>query len=140
MAMHIGRIAKKSGVTPDAIRFYERRALLPRASRTAGGFRQYADSDVETLGFIRRVQGLGFTLDEVRELLELRRDGSQPCARVRGRLEQKLSHVRAKSADLKKVEHELRFALRGCRKEMGKRAARCPLLGTTRARKTVRSK
>jgi DNA-binding transcriptional MerR regulator len=79
--MHIGGVAKKIGLTPDAIRFYERNALLPRPSRTAGGFRQYADTDLETLRFIRQAQGLGFTLKEVRELLALRGSRLQPCVR-----------------------------------------------------------
>src|SRR5258708_36746034 len=100
MLMHLGNVARKIGLTPDAIRFYERNALLPRAPRSAGGFRQYADADVETLEFIRRVQGLGFTLKEVRELLELRHRRLQPSAPVRRRLAQKLFHVRAKLADI----------------------------------------
>ena len=52
--MQIGNIAKKVGLSVDAIRFYERNSLLPRAPRTQGGFRTYGESDVETLGFIRR--------------------------------------------------------------------------------------
>jgi DNA-binding transcriptional MerR regulator len=67
--MQIGTVAKKVGLSVDAIRFHERNALLPRAPRTEGGFRQYGEGDIEMLGFIRRAQGLGFTLDEVRELL-----------------------------------------------------------------------
>lgn len=126
--MHIGRIAKRIGLTPDAIRFYERSLLLPRPPRTAGGFRQYADADVETLRFIRQVQGLGFTLKEVRELLELRHRRLQPCAPVRRRLEQKLSYVRGKLADLQKLEHELCVALRACNRKLGKKSAPCPLL------------
>ena len=98
--MQISAVAKKLGITADAIRFYERNALLPRPPRTAGGFRQYRESDVETLQFIRRVQELGFTLKEVSELLALRHTRSQPCAPVRCRLEKKLSHVRQKVADL----------------------------------------
>ena len=70
--MHIGSVAKKIGLTPDAIRSYERNALLPRAPRTPRGFRQYSESEVETLAFIRRVQGLGFKLSEIRSLLSLR--------------------------------------------------------------------
>jgi hypothetical protein len=68
-AMQIGIVAKKIGLSVDAIRFYERNALLRRPPRTEGGFRQYAESDVETLAFIRRVQGLGFKLSEIRSLL-----------------------------------------------------------------------
>ena len=126
--MQIGTVAKKIGLSVDAIRFYERNALLPHASRTAGGFRQFGESDIETLAFIRRVQGLGFTLDEVREFLELRQSRVQPCAPVRRRLEQKLSHVHRKLADLQKLKRELRLTLRSCSKELHKRSARCPLL------------
>lgn len=133
--MQIGAVAKKVGVTPDAIRFYERAALLPRPSRTAGGFRQYADTDVETLEFIRLVQSLGFTLKEVRELLKLRSGRLQPCAPVRVQLVQKLSHVRRKLASLRKLESELHAALRACDKESRKQA-RCPLLSRTVTRKS----
>ncbi len=65
--MQIGIVARKIGLSVDAIRFYERNALLPHASRTAGGFLRFGESEIETLPFIRRVQGLGFTLNEVRE-------------------------------------------------------------------------
>ncbi|HVS88114.1 MAG TPA: MerR family transcriptional regulator [Candidatus Acidoferrum sp.] len=140
MAMHIGNVARKIGLTPDAIRFYERNALLPRAPRSAGGFRQYADADVETLEFIRRVQGLGFTLREVREFLELRRRRLQPCAPVRQRLEQKLLHVREKLVDLHNLEHELRTTLRACKRELRRRNARCPLLSEPGARKPENAK
>jgi len=91
--MQIGIVAKKIGLSVDAIRFYERNALLPRPPRTRGGFRQYAESDVETLAFIRRVQGLGFKLSEIRALLRLRGNRLQPCAPVRRRLEEKLVDV-----------------------------------------------
>lgn len=133
--MQIGTIAKKIGLSVDAIRFYERSSLLSRPPRTQGGFRKYGESDVETLGFIRRVQGLGFTLHEVRELLELRQSRAQPCAPVRRRLEQKVGDVRRKLADLQKLECELRTALRSCNKEMRKRSAHCPLLTETNQRK-----
>ena len=134
--MHIGSVAKQIGLTPDAIRFYERNALLPRAPRTSGGFRQYADADLETLRFIRQAQGLGFTLNEVRELLELRHRRLQPCAPVRLRLNQKLEHVREKLAGLQKLEHELRAALLVCDKKLRERSRRCPLLSGKGSRKS----
>jgi len=126
--MHIGRVAKRIGLTPDAIRFYERNALLPKPPRTEGGFRQYGECDVETLAFIRRVQGLGFTLGEIRGLLNLRGSKLQPCAPVRRRLAAKLADVRRKLDDLRSLEHELRLALRSCDKELRKRNAHCPIL------------
>jgi DNA-binding transcriptional MerR regulator len=126
--MQIGSIAKKIGLSVDAIRFYERNSLLPRPPRTQGGFRQFSENDVETLTFIGRVQNLGFTLREVRDLLELRRSRLQPCAPVRRRLEEKLADVQRKVSDLQKLQHELRVALRSCKQVMRKRSAHCPIL------------
>jgi DNA-binding transcriptional MerR regulator len=126
--MQIGTVAKKIGVSVDAIRFYERESLLPRAPRSLGGFRQYGENDVQTLAFIRRVQGLGFKLNEIRGLLNLRGNRLQPCAPVRQRLEEKLVDVRRKLGDLQKLERELRLALRSCNKELRKRPAHCPIL------------
>jgi DNA-binding transcriptional MerR regulator len=126
--MQIGAVGKRVGVSVDAIRFYERNALLLPPPRTPGGFRQYSENDVETLNFIGRVQNLGFTLKEVREFLELRRSRLQPCAPVRRRLEEKLADVQQKVSDLQKLEHELCLALRSCNKELRKRSAHCPIL------------
>lgn len=126
--MQIGIVAKKIGLSVDAIRFYERNGLLPRPPRTEGGFRRYGENDVETLAFVRRVQGLGFKLSEIQGLLRLRGDRLQPCAPVQRRLQEKLSDVQRKLSDLHKLEHELRFALRNCNKELRKRDARCPIL------------
>ncbi len=137
--MQIGIVAKRIGVSVDAIRFYERSALLPRPPRTMGGFRQYSEGDVETLAFIRRVQGLGFKLSEIRGLLNLR--GSRlPCAPVRHRLEEKLVDVRQKLSDLQKLEHELRLALGSCKKELRKRPPHCPILRERSPRKLESAK
>jgi DNA-binding transcriptional MerR regulator len=84
--MQIGTVAKRIGLGVDAIRSYERNALLPRPPRTQGGFRKYAESDVETLAFIRRVRGLGFKL--IRGLLNL--------------LENRVQRVRRCAVDWKK--------------------------------------
>lgn len=133
--MQIGIVAKRIGLSVDAIRFYERNALLPRAARTEGGFRQYGENDLETLAFIRRVQGLGFKLSEIRGLLRLRGDRLQPCAPVKRRLQEKLADVQRKLADLHKLEHELRLALRSCDRELRKREAHCPILREKNIRK-----
>jgi len=138
--MQIGTVAKRIGFSVDAIRFYERSALLPRPTRTTGGFRQYGEDDVETLAFIRRVQGLGFKLSEIKSLLNLRRTRLQPCAPVRRRLEEKLVDVRRKLADLQKLEHELRLALRSCNKELRKPPAHCPILRERTPRKLKSAK
>ena len=126
--MQIGIVAKKIGLSVDAIRFYERNGLLPRPPRTEGGFRRYGDSDLETLAFVRRVQGLGFKLSEIQGLLRLRGNRLQPCAPVQRRLQEKLGEVQRKLSDLHKLEHELRLALRSCNRELRKRNAHCPIL------------
>ena len=133
--MQIGLVAKKVGLSVDAIRFHERNALLPRPARTPGGFRRYGEVDVETLAFIRRVQGLGFKLSEIRGLLNLRGSRMQPCAPVRRRLQAKLADVRHKLENLQKLERELQLALRSCDKELRKQNAHCPILQDSGARK-----
>jgi MerR family copper efflux transcriptional regulator len=138
--MQIGSVAKKVGLSVDAIRFYERNALLPRPARTPGGFRQYGERDLETLAFIRRVQGLGFKLSEIRGFLSLRGNRMQPCAPVRRRLQTKLADVRQKLENLQKLERELSLALRSCEKELRKRNAHCPILQDTNGRKEVNHK
>jgi MerR family transcriptional regulator, copper efflux regulator len=133
--MQIGIVARKIGLSVDAIRFYERSGLLPRPPRTQGGFRTYGENDVETLAFVRRVQGLGFRLSEIRGLLSLRGSRLQPCAPVRRRLQEKLVDIQRKLADLHKLEHELRSALRSCNKELRKRPGHCPILREKTPRK-----
>jgi DNA-binding transcriptional MerR regulator len=125
--MYIGNVAKTAGLTPDAIRFYERKYLLPRPPRSEGGFRQYTESNVEMLAFIRQVQALGFTLTEVRGLVDLRRGELQPCARVGSQLQEKLVQIRRKRAALETLEQELRAALRICNAGMRRRPNHCPL-------------
>jgi DNA-binding transcriptional MerR regulator len=134
-AMQIGIVARKVGLSVDAIRFYERNSLLPRPARTQGGFRQYGERDIETLAFIRRVQGLGFKLSEIRGLLSLRGSRIQPCALVRRRLQTKLADLRQKLDSLRKLERELRLALRSCDKELRKQDAHCPILQDSDVRK-----
>lgn len=129
--MQIGIVAKKTGVSVDAIRFYERNGLLPHPPRSLGGFRQYGEDDIETLVFIRRVQGLGFKLSEIQGLLRLRGNRLRPCVPVRRRLQGKLRDVRSKLADLHKLKQELHLALRSCDRELRKKSGRCPILNET---------
>ncbi|HKW61534.1 MAG TPA: heavy metal-responsive transcriptional regulator [Candidatus Acidoferrum sp.] len=138
--MQIGIIAKRIGLSVDAIRFYERNGLLPRAPRTEGGFRRYSETDVETLAFVRRVQGLGFKLSEIRGLQRLRGDRVQPCAPVQRRLKKKLADVQRKLHDLEKLEHELRVALRSCNRELRRPDAHCPILRDRRRKETESAK
>jgi DNA-binding transcriptional MerR regulator len=126
--MHIGAVAKQLGLSVDAIRFYERSRLLPLPRRTPGGFRSYNETHLEALAFVRRVQDLGFTLSEIRGLLELKDSRLQPCAPVQSRLREKLAEVRRKLRGLRRLERELQTALRSCNKELRRGDAHCPIL------------
>ena len=132
--MQIGIVAKKTGVSVDAIRFYERNALLRRPSRTPGGFRQYEEGDVDTLAFIRQAKSLGFKLSEIRGLVNLRGSRLQPCAPVRRRLQEKLTEIERKLRNLQRLRHELHLALHKCDRELRKKSAHCPILRESKAR------
>ena len=98
--MQIGAVAKRTSLTVDAIRFYEKRKLLPKAVRSAGRFRLYGEGTIERLHFIQQMQGLGFSLREVAELIQLRERKVDACESVKELLKAKLIHVRAKLQEL----------------------------------------
>jgi MerR family transcriptional regulator, copper efflux regulator len=90
--LNIGQAADHSGLTPKMIRHYEQTGLLPHAVRSSSGYRLYGEDALETLGFIKRARDLGFSLEEVRELLALRRDPGRASADVQALARQ---HVQA---------------------------------------------
>src|SRR5579871_5717071 len=92
-AARIGQVAQETGVSIDTIRFYEKQGLLKRSPRTEGGFRLFGLSDIETLKFVRKAQELGFSLNEIRELLILRSDHVPACSHVKELLDQRLVGV-----------------------------------------------
>lgn len=130
--MQIGEVAERSALTVDAIRFYERRKLLPMASRSAGRFRLYTEDAIQRLRFIRQMQGLGFSLREVGELIQLRERKVNACESVRKLLKAKLADVRAKLQELRHLESELEADWRKCNRELNHRrrhaACACPVL------------
>jgi DNA-binding transcriptional MerR regulator len=130
--MQIGEVAKRTSLTVDAIRFYEKRRLLPKAVRSAGRFRLYGASTVEQLQFIQQMQGLGFSLREVGELIQLRERKVDACESVKELLKAKLIDVRAKLQELRHLESELEMDLRKCNRELNHRrrhaAHACPVL------------
>jgi DNA-binding transcriptional MerR regulator len=113
-SLHIGDVARQTGLTVDGIRFYEKERLLQQPQRTSGGFRLFSAQDVERVQFIRQVQELGFSLCEVKELLVLRSGSLEACSRVRGMLEQKLVKVRHHIRELRSLEGELKSAMQEC--------------------------
>ena len=125
-SLQIGDVARLTTLSVDAIRFYERSCLLPQAPRTAGRFRLYAQQDVARLGFIKQMQGLGFSLREVRQLLDLREHSMESCPEVRNLLRTKLENVRSKIQGLKQLEEHLMLDLRKCNGELKARRIRAP--------------
>jgi DNA-binding transcriptional MerR regulator len=108
-AAKIGQVAQETGLSIDTIRFYEKQGLLKRSPRTEGGFRLFALSDIETLKFVRKAQELGFSLNEIRELLILRSDHVPACSHVKELLDQKLTTVEQKITELHSLERRLRL-------------------------------
>ena len=109
-----GKMAKKSGVNAETIRYYEDIGLLPEPSRSENNYRIYNQSHLKRLFFIRRTRELGFTLKEVEKLLELVDGGSYTCAEVQKRTESHLADVHQKIADLEKMRETLKGMVSKC--------------------------
>jgi MerR family transcriptional regulator, mercuric resistance operon regulatory protein len=131
-SMQIGHVAKQTGLSIDAIRFYERNKLLAAPPRSKGGFRLYSSDDLAALQFIRGLQTLGFSLNEIREFVSLRTNDLRACSAVRKMLGGKLQDIHAKRVALAKLEDELKMALSKCdsrlKRTKGKKNGRCPVL------------
>jgi MerR family mercuric resistance operon transcriptional regulator len=119
----IGDAARASGVHLETIRYYERIGLVPPPARAGNGRRVYDAAAIRRLAFIRRARELGFALDEIRELLVLAERGA--CGEVKALTERHLQGVRAKLADLARLEAELQAAAGRCDAET---AVACPIL------------
>ena len=127
----IGQISKKTGVSIDAIRFYERNKLLATPTRSEGGFRLYSSDDLCALQFIRSLQTLGFSLHEIREFVSLGTNDLRACSAVRKMLDHKLKDIHAKRIALARLEHELKSALTECNTQLKRRrgnSGRWPVL------------
>jgi MerR family mercuric resistance operon transcriptional regulator len=110
----IGGLADELGVSIDTVRYYERRGLLPEPDRTPAGYRAYGDDDRWRLAFILRAKGLGFTLTEIRGLLEHVVDRSGDAAAVRAAAAAKLADVERQRNELADVAASLTTLLRVC--------------------------
>jgi MerR family copper efflux transcriptional regulator len=103
----VGQAARRSGLTPKAIRLYENKGLLPVADRTESGYRTYSPRDVEVLRFIRRAKSLGLRLDEIKEIIDLERGGTQPCDTVLALLGTHIQEIDRTMADLRTLKKAL---------------------------------
>jgi Hg(II)-responsive transcriptional regulator len=112
--MRIGEAAEQAGVNIQTLRYYERRGLLPRPPRRQSGYRDFSTETVRVVRFIKRAQELGFSLDEVADLLTLRRDRVKNRGQVRTVAEKRLDQVDAKIAQLKRMRSALAHLVHTC--------------------------
>jgi MerR family copper efflux transcriptional regulator len=102
LRLRIGEVAQRAGVSPATVRYYEEIGLLPAPPRSAAGYRRYTEDTVDELLFIRKAQTLGFSLDEIREILRLSRSGKTPCSHVLSLTRQ---HLAALDERIRQLEH-----------------------------------
>jgi len=124
-------LANRIGVQPEAIRYYERRGLLPPPQRGASGYRIYTPDHLERVEFIKKCQTLGFSLDEIRELMELKFLGGSPCQHVRDLLVEKIKEVESQIARLQLFRRELQANAQECEATLKRHAGNddcCPVL------------
>ncbi len=124
--MRIGEVAKRSDVGIETIRYYERKGLLADPERRPSGYRQYDESVVARLQFIRRTKELGFTLAEISDFLGLWFDANTRCEHVRARAGQKITDIEAKVRELQKMKRSLKKVISEC--ETNDSIDACPLL------------
>jgi len=109
--LKIGELGQRAGVTAKAIRFYERKGILPRATRAANRYRVYREDAVEMLRFIKQATGLGLTLAEIKDIIGIRQGGRPPCTHVHQLLRDKANELDRKLKDLVDVRQRIRRSL-----------------------------
>ena len=105
--MRIGEAARDSGLEPSAIRFYESAGVLPEPERTPSGYRDYSESDVETLRLARRLRALELPLGDIRGIVSMSVRGEAPCQPVRAAIDREATAIDARIMDLKRLREEL---------------------------------
>lgn len=120
----IGRLAAAAQVNVETVRYYQRIGLMPVPKKAPGGIRRYRAEELARLRFIKAAQGLGFTLQEIADLVKL--DDGTHCKEAHAIAAQKLEAVRARLRDLKSIERSLARLVRQCETRRG--AIRCPLI------------
>lgn len=107
----ISEVAARAGVSAPTIRYYERLGILPRPARSAAGYRRYGEAILDELRFVRKAKALGFSLDEIRDVLRLSRSGKTPCAHVLSLAHRHLAAVDEQIAQLQRLRDRLASAV-----------------------------
>jgi len=129
MSYKIGEVAEMVGMTVEGLRYYNRRGLVRPARRTPSGYRLYGDRQLDRLRFVKASQEMGFSLEEIDELLEIRDGSDETCTAVQRRLEDKLDQVRRRLELLQAMEADLSLALERCEAQIAAGGGDdCPVL------------
>lgn len=123
--MKSGELAQRCDVNKQTIRFYERKGLLSASDTTAHNYKLYEHEDVRRVRFIKKAQGLGFSLDEIKDLLSLRASENTPCADVRQKAQIKLTDIAAKIRQLEAMQSTLKTLVEQCGNTT---ISECPIL------------
>ena len=127
-SLTIGQLAKQAGVNVETVRYYERRHLIPEPPRNGSGYRQYSEDFVLRIRFVKRAQELGFSLNEIKDLLALRVESETVCDDVRKQATLKIVAIKAKMQLLQKMQQTLAGLVRAC--EANELTGECPILKT----------
>ncbi len=122
--LFIGELARKSGLNSKTIRYYETVGLLPEPDRTPSGYRYYPDKVVDKLKFIKKAQRLGFTLQEIKEILLLKEEGTKPCLHVKSMVQKKIRDLEEIIKESKALCENLHTLLKS--KPLPKKGMICP--------------
>lgn len=125
--MNIGQASKSSGVSAKMIRYYEQTGLIPAAERKASGYRDYSDTDIHMLRFIRRARDLGFSIAEIGNLLGLWRDETRQSAEVKRLAQGHIDELERKIKGLQDMSNTLQVLVKTCR---GDDRPHCPILNS----------
>ena len=123
--VNIGEAARLSGVSAKMVRHYEGLALLPRVARTDNGYRQYGEADVHTLRFIKRARDLGFSMDEISQLVGLWQNRRRASASVRKVAEKHADELARRIAAMQEMQRTLQHLIHCCH---GDERPECPIL------------
>jgi MerR family copper efflux transcriptional regulator len=123
--MNISQAAKFTGLTSKTIRFYEEKGIIPKARRADNGYRFYTEDQLETLGFIKRARGLGFSLDECKQLLDLQHNPDRASAEVKEKVQENLARVQDQIEHLEGIKSSLMKMSKSC---PGNKGHECPIL------------
>tara|TARA_R110001592_G_scaffold27763_5_gene102653 strand:- start:13393 stop:13791 length:399 start_codon:yes stop_codon:yes gene_type:complete len=121
----IGKLSSQTGVNIETIRYYEKEGILPAPPRTEGGHRLYSEEHLRRLTFVRRSRELGFSLNEIRTMLDMVDGGNLTCSEVKDVTVKHLENVRDKISDLQKLEKTLKAIASQCK---GNKTPDCPII------------